>query len=61
MTIKPCDEPLRVTAEAGYVLVEGGCGVSVTLTPPAAMTTSDELMDGAAQAIGQRKTGQADD
>lgn len=59
MPVEPCSEPLRVKAEGGYVLVEGGCGVAITLTPPAALSTSDDLMDQAAQAIGQTKMGQA--
>ena len=53
MAVEPCSEPLTVTAEDGYVLVEGGCGVAITLTPVAAVETSDVLMDEAARAMGQ--------
>ncbi len=39
------------------VLVDDGEGCIVTLTPNAAMATSDRLMDVAAQARGQEKQG----
>jgi hypothetical protein len=53
--MKICNEPLEVTAEDGLVKVTGGCGVDVTMTPPAALGTSDDLFEGAAAAIGQTK------
>ncbi len=55
MPIEPCDEPLTVTAEDGYVFLEGGCGVSVTLTPFAATDSGDDLMNKAAVALGQQR------
>lgn len=52
--MKHCTEPLTVSAENGYVLVEGGCGVSVTLSPNAALDTGEHMISGAATAQGQR-------
>lgn len=46
-------EPSKVTAENGLVFVDGPDGVAVTMTPEAAEETSQRLLDGAAQAIGQ--------
>lgn len=48
------DEPSEVSAEQGEVVVDGPDGVAVSLTPDAAAETSDRLLDGAAQAAGQR-------
>lgn len=55
MSIKPCDEPLRAIPKNGIVHLEGGCGVSVDLTPPAALQTGDNLIDSSAIAIGQQR------
>ena len=54
MTQGPYDEPSDTTAEQGAVVVKGPDGVDVTLTPEAAEETSDRLLQGAAQATGQR-------
>ena len=48
------DEPSEVAAEGGEVVVDGPDGVAVSLTPEAAVETSDRLLDRAAQAAGQR-------
>lgn len=50
----PHDEPSDVVAEQGEVLVEGPDGVSVSLTPAAALETSDRLLKAGTQAHGQR-------
>ncbi len=48
------DEPSDVSAEDGDVIVDGPDGVAVTLTPEAAIETSDRLLDKATVATGQR-------
>lgn len=47
------DEPSEVRAAEGEVLVDGPDGVAVSLTPEAAIETSDRLVDGAIRAKGQ--------
>ncbi|RMB34234.1 hypothetical protein C8J47_1955 [Sphingomonas sp. PP-F2F-G114-C0414] len=47
------DEASIVTAEHGQVLVDGPDGVAVSLTPDAAVETSDRLLDAAVEAQGQ--------
>jgi hypothetical protein len=47
------DEPSEVQADEGEVLVDGPNGVSVSLTPEAALETSERLVDGAIKAKGQ--------
>ena len=47
------DEPSTVTAEHGQVLVDGPDGVAVSLTPDAAVETSDRLLEAAVEARGQ--------
>jgi osmotically-inducible protein OsmY len=49
------DEATKVTAKNGEVILDGPDGVDVKLTPEAAQQTSDNLMEGAARAAGQRK------
>jgi hypothetical protein len=48
------DEPSKVEAEEGEVLVDGPDGVAVSLTPEAAVETSDRLLEGAMTARGQQ-------
>ena len=48
------DEPSKVSAEDGDVLMDGPNGVAVSLTPDAAIETSDRLMEGGLMAQGQR-------
>ena len=55
MSIKACDEPLRAVPRDGLVHLEGGCGVEIDLTPPAALQTGDNLIDSSAVAIGQQR------
>jgi hypothetical protein len=50
----PHAEPSEVTAEEGEVVVDGPDGVAVSLTPEAAIETSDRLLDAALMAQGQR-------
>lgn len=47
------DEASTVTAEHGQVLVDGPDGVAVSMTPDAAVETSDRLLDAAVEAQGQ--------
>jgi hypothetical protein len=54
MDDKVYDEPTRVEAEEGNVVLDGPDGVDVSMTPDAALETSDRLLFGAAQAMGQR-------
>jgi len=48
------DTPSEISAEDGSVVVDGPDGVAVSLTPEAAEETSARLLDGAAEASGQR-------
>ena len=54
MDEKVYDEPTRVDAQDGTVVLDGPDGVAVSMTPDAALETSDRLLFGAAQAMGQR-------
>ena len=54
MDDKVYDEPTRVDAEDGKVVLDGPDGVAVLMTPDAALETSDRLLIGASQAMGQR-------
>lgn len=54
MDEKVYDEPTKVDAEDGKVVLDGPDGVDVMMTPDAALETSDRLLFGAAQAMGQR-------
>lgn len=54
MDDKVYDEPTRVDAEDGKVVLDGPDGVAVLMTPDAALETSDRLLLGAAQAMGQQ-------
>jgi hypothetical protein len=51
------DEPTKVTADHGEVILAGPDGVDVKLTPEAARETSTRLWDGAAKARGQARRG----
>jgi hypothetical protein len=48
------DEPTEVKADDGKVVLDGPDGVDVLMTPDAALETSDRLLAGATQAMGQR-------
>ncbi|HEX8623306.1 MAG TPA: hypothetical protein VF718_15160 [Allosphingosinicella sp.] len=48
------DEPTKVDAQDGKVVLDGPDGVDVMMTPDAALETSDRLMWGAAMATGQQ-------
>ncbi len=48
------EEPSDVTAEAGVVTVKGPDAVDVRMTPEAADETSERLLYGAMQALGQK-------
>ena len=54
MDDKVHDTPSEVDAEQGVVIVEGPDGVAVSLTPDAAVETSDRLLLGGMKATGQR-------
>ena len=54
MDDKVYDEPTRVEANDGKVVLDGPDGVDVLMTPDAALETSDRLLAGATQAMGQR-------
>jgi hypothetical protein len=51
---KVYDESSHVTAEEGVVYVDGPDGVSVAVTPEAALDISDELLAKATEAQGQK-------
>jgi hypothetical protein len=51
---KTWDEPSDVGAEEGEVIVDGPDGVAVSLTPDAALETSDRLLKGGLAARGQQ-------
>jgi hypothetical protein len=51
---KTWDEPSEVAAEAGEVIVDGPDGVAVSLTPEAAVETSERLLEGGLAARGQQ-------
>ena len=51
---KTYDEASQVEAHDGDVFMDGPNGVAVTLTPKAAIETSDRLMEGGLIAQGQR-------
>jgi hypothetical protein len=51
---KPWNEPSDVAAEDGEVVVDGPDGVAITLTPDAAVETSQRLLEGGLTAQGQR-------
>ena len=50
------DEPTKVSAKDGEVILDGPDGVDVKLTPEAARETSNRLWDGAAKAQGQKRS-----
>ena len=54
ITDKTYDEPSSVEAEDGDVVVDGPDGVAVSLTPEAAIETSDRLLEAGLTAQGQR-------
>jgi len=49
------DEATKVTAKDGEVILDGPDGVDVKVTPAAAEETADNLIEGAAEAAGQRR------
>ena len=51
---QPYDTPSDVNAEAGEVIVDGPDGVAVSLTPDAALETSQRLLEAGLMAQGQR-------
>ena len=54
MDEKVYDEPTKVDAQDGKVVLDGPDGVAVLMTPDAALETSDRLLLGATQAMGQQ-------
>jgi len=51
------DEPTKVTAKKGEVVLDGPDGVDVKMTPEAAEETGDRLLEGSVKARGQRILG----
>jgi hypothetical protein len=51
---KTYEEPSDVNADNGEVIVDGPDGVAVTLTPEAALETSQRLLDAGLEAAGQK-------
>jgi hypothetical protein len=47
------DTPSEVDADEGQVLINGPNGVAVSMTPEAALETSERLVNGAIKAKGQ--------
>ncbi len=54
MKKEPYDTPSDVSAADGEVLIDGPDGIALSMTPEAAAETSDRLLNGAAQAQGQK-------
>ena len=54
MDDKVYDEAGRVEAVDGKVVLDGPDGVALLMTPDAALETSERLLLGAAQAMGQK-------
>jgi hypothetical protein len=54
MEQKIWDVPSEVSAEEGNVVVDGPDGVAVTMTPEAAIETSERLLSTGTEAQGQR-------
>jgi hypothetical protein len=54
------DKPSDVSAENGQVVVDGPDGVAVSLTPPAALETSDRLHKAAVTAAAQGRIAASD-
>lgn len=54
MTTKPCEQPFEIVAEDSHVLIEAKGGVTLTMTPDAALASADRLADEAVVATGQR-------
>lgn len=50
----PFDEPSEVEAEDAEVIVDGPDGVAITMTPKAALETSDRLLNAGLKAQGQK-------
>ena len=57
---KTYEEPTKVRAIKGDVILDGPDGVDVAMTPGAAAETSDRLLEGAAMAQRQRLEGAKD-
>ena len=51
---KTYDDASEVNAEGGEVMIDGPDGVAVTVTPEAALETSERLLQGGLKAQGQR-------
>jgi len=58
MANKVHDEASKVDADRGEVVVDGPDGVAVSLTPDAAIETSNRLLDKGVTAAGQRRLGE---
>lgn len=52
------DEPSNVAAKKGQVVVDGPDGVAVSLTPDAAIETSERMLAKGLEAAGQRRLGE---
>ena len=52
---EPFAEPGVATAEDGHVVLDGPDGVALTLTPEAALTTAQRLVEASEEALRQRK------
>ena len=59
MPNKVHDEASKVDADRGEVVVDGPDGVAVSLTPDAAIETSNRLLDKGVTAAGQRRLGES--
>lgn len=60
MDSRPYDEPSEVAAIDGEVVVDGPDGVAVSLTPEAAIETSERLLNRGMAAEGQRVAAKRD-
>jgi hypothetical protein len=53
MPIRIVDRPLHCDADEGLLLIDGGAGVVVTMTPEAASATAERLMACVAEAVAE--------
>lgn len=53
MPIEPTNEPLDADSEEDTVIIEGGAGCVMSMTPQAALDSADRINGAAAEAIGK--------
>ena len=53
---RPLAEPAEATAEDGHVILDGPCGIAITLTAEAATITGERLIEAGRIARQQRRS-----